>query len=251
MVPAPRTRSASARLSGIALAAALALGGVTACASSSGPVAPEAGSSSGSTAQTIAQVAFALAGEDSRPARRLAYLAPLLRLQRHCTDADPVALKAVVERLAVSLGVLGVTAPRAAAEAVLAADASRNTNCGALTARITRELGKPAVASRGRWDGGTTYLTFAPTVTAAVALAVIRRRLLPGPEHQVYALTASGCQQAVYLGPALARLTGSSALGAFVELTSGHGVGRTRYDAARVDRARITVLGAIGGQPCT
>jgi hypothetical protein len=97
----------------------------------------------------------------------------------------------------------------------------------------------------------TMYRYFSPPVSATIALASIRRALLPGAVRVGYALTARECQQAIYLGHTLGTLLGSRTLGAFVELSSGRGVGRTRYDADLVDRARITPLGRIGGEPCT
>jgi hypothetical protein len=92
---------------------------------------------------------------------------------------------------------------------------------------------------------------FDPPISAQFALAQIARDLLPGSVHVVYKLVTPQCRQAVFLGSALGGLLHSSTLGAFVELTSGGGVGHTRYDDLRVDRARITPLGAVGGQPCT
>lgn len=112
-------------------------------------------------------------------------------------------------------------------------------------------------------DGDPTYQVFTsgtvtgvfrrfdPPVSQPVALAVVIRDLLPGKLHVVYALHAAQCQQEIYAGPALGRLTGSPDEGAFVELTSGKGVGKTPYDPKRVDRARLTPGSAIGGQPCT
>lgn len=92
---------------------------------------------------------------------------------------------------------------------------------------------------------------FNPPVSADLALAEIVHDLLPGKVHSVYTLMTGQCQQAIYLGSELGGLLHSSSLGAFVELTSGGGVGHTKYDAQQVNRARITPLGAIGGQPCT
>jgi hypothetical protein len=88
-------------------------------------------------------------------------------------------------------------------------------------------------------------------VTADLALASIVHFLLPGKVHVVYALKAFSCQQAIFMGPGLARKYGNPDLGAFVELTSGQGVGHGKYDANQVDRARITPFGRVGGQPCT
>lgn len=92
---------------------------------------------------------------------------------------------------------------------------------------------------------------FDPPISAKFALAQVVRDLLPGKVHSAYTLRTGQCQQAIYLGPALGGLLHNSALGAFVELSSGGGVGHTRYDPLQVDRARITPLGAIGGEPCT
>lgn len=92
---------------------------------------------------------------------------------------------------------------------------------------------------------------FDPPVSATLALAQITHDLLPGSVRVVYTLHTGQCQQAIYLGSKLGGLLHSSSLGAFVELTSGGGVGHTHYDDLAVDRARITPLGAIGGQPCT
>jgi hypothetical protein len=88
-------------------------------------------------------------------------------------------------------------------------------------------------------------------VSAKLALAQIVHDLLPGRVHSAYVLNAAQCQQAIYLGSQLGGLLHSASLGAFVELTSGGGVGHTPYDDEQVDRARITPLGAIGGEPCT
>jgi hypothetical protein len=197
-------------------------------------------------------VALQLAAEDDQPARRGTYLAPLLRLHRQCAINSPLDVMAIVESLVKPLQTTGaVRAPRAEAAAALAADVQRDANCYGLAAKLTLEIARPSVTPAGRWDGQTTYVRFSPALTAGVALAVVRHVVLAGAEHQVYALTAQECQQAVYLGADLAKVTGSSSLGAFVELTSGRGVGRSRYDASRIDTARITVLGAIGGEPCT
>jgi hypothetical protein len=192
-----------------------------------------------------------LAAEDAKPARRSTYLVPLQRLHRDCQLGSPLDVKSVVESLVKPLATEGISAPRAAAEAVLAAEVARGGDCTALAAQLAAEIEGPSTSPSGTWDGSTTVVRFSPPLTADVALATVRHVVLPGQEHTVYTLTAEECQQAVYLGSELAKLTGSSTLGAFVELTSGGGVGHTRYDAAQVDRARITVLGAIGGEPCT
>jgi hypothetical protein len=92
---------------------------------------------------------------------------------------------------------------------------------------------------------------FDPPIAANFALAQIIRDLLPGKVHVVYRLRTGQCQQAIYLGRQLGALLHDTSLGAFVELTSGGGVGRSHYDVHRVDRARISPLGAVGGQPCT
>jgi len=92
---------------------------------------------------------------------------------------------------------------------------------------------------------------FDPPVSAPLALAQIVHDLLPGTVHSVYTLHTGQCQQAIYLGPELGGLLHNSSLGAFVELTSGGGVGHTHYDDLRVNQARITPLGAVGGQPCS
>jgi hypothetical protein len=91
---------------------------------------------------------------------------------------------------------------------------------------------------------------FDPPVSASLALAQVERDLLPGKVHSVYSLHTRQCQQAIYLGSELGRLLHSSSLGAFVQLTSGGGVGKTHYDELQVNRVRITPLGAVGGQPC-
>jgi hypothetical protein len=92
---------------------------------------------------------------------------------------------------------------------------------------------------------------FDPPISAQFALAQITRDLLPGKVHLVYRLHTGQCQQEIYLGPQLGALLHNPGLGAFVELTSGGGVGHTKYDDLRVNRARITPLGAVGGQPCS
>ncbi|HVV13693.1 hypothetical protein [Amycolatopsis sp.] len=236
-----------------ALVAALALLAAGACSTSTGTTPGRGlGATPSPQAASLPRLALQLAAEDSRPARRATYLVPLLRLRRVCKANSPPDVVAVVESLAKPLQATGVIgAPRAAAEAVLASDAFPGERCDRLAARLAAEITRPPASPAGSWNAQTTYLHFSPPLTAEIALAAIRHAVLPGPEHLVYALTAAQCQQAVYLGPQLAKRTGSSSLGAFVELTSGRGAGRTRYAARRVDEARITVLGAIGGEPCT
>lgn len=190
-----------------------------------------------------------LASEDRQPPRKGVYLAPLQRLRRDCALSDPAAVRDAVEEIASPLlSARADRAPRAAAEAVLAADVHRGSDCAALAAAIGREVGGHLHGSRSLYSG---VLRFAPPLTADLALVAIRRALLPGSVHVVYALKADSCQQAIFMGPALGRRYRNSGLGAFVELTSGAGVGHGRYDANRVDRARITPLGRVGGQPCT
>jgi hypothetical protein len=92
---------------------------------------------------------------------------------------------------------------------------------------------------------------FDPPISAGFALAQVTHDLLPGKVHVVYRLHTGQCQQTIYLGRQLGALLHDPGLGAFVELTSGRGVGHTHYDDQRVDRARITPLGAIGGEPCS
>jgi hypothetical protein len=236
-----------------ALAAVLALFGAVACSSSgTSRLEPGSASPSATTATSITQMALQLAAEDNQPARRGTYLVPLRRLRRSCRNDDPRDVMAVVESLVTPLQATGtIRAPRAESAAVLAADAHHDANCYSLAAHLTTEIDQPAVSPPGPWKGQTTVVHFAPAVTSAIALAAIRHVVLPGAEHPVYSLAADECQQAVYLGSDLAKVTGSSTLGAFVELSSGAGVGLTPYDAKRVDHARITVLGAIGGEPCT
>ncbi|MGN6475442.1 MAG: hypothetical protein ACTHK4_17575 [Mycobacteriales bacterium] len=141
-----------------------------------------------------------------------------------------------------------VPAPYAAAERALAAAATRRAICIPLATRLRREIG-------GRLErSGSLYsevVRFSPPLTAELALAAIRHSLLPGRVRVVYGLTAYSCQQAIYMAPALGRRYRNPSLGAFVELTSGRGVGHGKYDANRVDRARITPWGRVGGQPCT
>jgi hypothetical protein len=92
---------------------------------------------------------------------------------------------------------------------------------------------------------------FDPPVAATLALKQIIHDLMPGNVHAAYTLATGQCRQVIYLGSQLGGLLHNSSLGAFVELSSGGGVGRTPYDDLRVSRARITPLGAVGGQPCT
>lgn len=191
-----------------------------------------------------------LAHEDGKPARRSVYLRPLQRLQRRCVDPAAGAVGAAVEDLAhvIQNLRLPVAAPRAAAEAALAVRVRRGSSCSTLANVIGEQVS-------GRLHrSGNLYLRvvrFSPPLTAELALAAIRHSLLPGRAHVVYALNAFSCQQAIYMGRALGRSYGNASLGAFVELTSGRGVGHGKYDAKRVNRARITPLGRIGGQPCT
>jgi hypothetical protein len=100
-------------------------------------------------------------------------------------------------------------------------------------------------------EGRVTTLTrnFDPPVSRRLAVASIRRQLLPGGLHSVYTLPASNCYEVIYLGQTLGHLLSSSALGVMIELTSGHGIA-SHYDPALVDRAILTVGGRIGGQPC-
>ena len=141
-----------------------------------------------------------------------------------------------------------VTAPDAVALAALAAGVRLDANCSALATSIGKEVS-------GHLDGtGNRYLRtvrFSPHLTADLALAAIAHSLLPGRVHVVYELKGFSCQQAIFMGPEIAKLYGNPDLGAFVELTSGKGVGYGKYDADRVNKARITPLGRRGGQPCT
>jgi hypothetical protein len=114
-----------------------------------------------------------------------------------------------------------------------------------------RQDGDDAYRLSGAGRVFTLAERFSPPVTSQLALASIERSLLPGKVHVAYALKAAQCQQAIFMGPTLGKLFGNSGLGAFVELSSGKGVGHTPYDADQVDRARITPLGKIGGEPCT
>jgi hypothetical protein len=138
-------------------------------------------------------------------------------------------------------------APFAAAEAALVTGARPGENCHALLGAYVREI-------NGRLHGRTSLyagdLRFDPPLRADLALAAIRHSLLPRNVHVVYALKAYSCQQAIFMGPALGRKYRNPNLGAFVELTSGRGVGHGKYDPNRVNRARITPWGRIGGQPC-
>jgi hypothetical protein len=100
-------------------------------------------------------------------------------------------------------------------------------------------------------DGRVTTLVrnFDPPVSQSIALSSIRSQLLPGGLHSVYNLAASNCREQIYLSPMLGRLLFSSSAGVMIELTSGRGIS-SHYDPALVDRARLTVGGRIGGQPC-
>ncbi|HVT22468.1 MAG TPA: hypothetical protein VHE57_13890, partial [Mycobacteriales bacterium] len=160
----------------------------------------------------------------------------------------PPAVGQAVEALAHPLVAAHlVPAPRAAAAAALAATAARGSNCSAVARSIGREVSRRPHSSGSRYF---RIVRFSPPLTAELALASIVRFLLPGKVHVVYALKAFSCQQAIFMGAALGRQYGNPSLGAFVQLTSGRGVGRSRYDANRVNRARITPFGRIGGQPC-
>lgn len=189
-----------------------------------------------------------LAKNDHRPAVRSTYLVPLLKLHTDCRKGSVSDVSGVVGVLGFKLRKLTtIAAPFAAAEAALAAGAHRGTDCASLASAIGDEATGHLHSSGGRYQ---RVVRFSPPLTAELALAAIQHSL-PGKVHVVYALTASACQQAIYMGPALGRYYGNAELGAFVELTSGAGVGHTRYDAKQVDRARITPLGRIGGEPCT
>jgi hypothetical protein len=230
-------------------------------------------------AQTLEDLAANLAGGDHEPARIRTYLAPLRLLERRCRGGSVVVVSNAVDYLA------GVVAnaridlpPGASAEAVLASDAHSGADCMKLAEDIGREVEGAVPHTQAGWGGYAGTLTawrlahhdsrfirslstsgrvfsvirrFRTPLTAALALASIERSLLPGKVHVVYALTAAECQQAIYMGPTLGALFGNSSLGAFVELSTGKGVGRTHYDKNKVNRARITPLGRIGGQPCT
>lgn len=276
-----------------AVAAAVAAMIVTSCASASKPVVTSPVAPTVSATASLADLALALAAADHQPARKSTYLAPLRRLQQHCSPSSVPAIEAAVEGLAQGLVATRlVAAPRAVAEAALAADAVGRTSCSTLSAELLTEVAAPVAQTSIGWGGYggtvsawneahrrdpgrpgsyrprrhngedayrlvssgrvlTMYEVFSPPLTAQLALASIRHSLLPGKVRLVYALTAAQCQQAIYMGSTLGRLIGNSTLGAFVELTSGGGVGRSRFDPVRVDRARITPLGRIGGEPCT
>jgi hypothetical protein len=92
---------------------------------------------------------------------------------------------------------------------------------------------------------------FDPPVSQSVAVAVVLRDLVPQPVHSVYSLQAAQCDQQIFEGRALGKLTGDTSVGVFLELSSGKGVGKTKYDATAVDQVRLSPGGAIGGQPCT
>jgi hypothetical protein len=95
----------------------------------------------------------------------------------------------------------------------------------------------------------TLTRNFDPPVSQPLALSSIRDQLLPGGLHSVYMLRAANCDEQIYLSPALGKLLSSSSLGVMIELTSGRGIS-SHYDGALVNRARLTVGGRIGGQPC-
>lgn len=192
-----------------------------------------------------------LAREDGKPPRKSAYLRPVQRLRAGCVDRSPAAIADAVE--VVASGITGnrleVGAPNAASVAVLVADLRQHTDCGRLARRILGEIASAHLPGSGSLYSGS--VRFSPPLTAELALAAIRHSLLPGKVHVVYALTAFSCQQAIFMGPGIARAYRNPDLGVFVELTSGQGVGHGKYDAARVDHARLTPFGRRGGQPCT
>ena len=189
-----------------------------------------------------------MAQVDGRPARKATYLKPLTLLVRRCADRSLDDVRGAVVSLVGELRDLpGVTAPAASAESVLVAAAHRGTDCAKLAATIGRE-----VTGRAHITGSTFLRTarFSPSLTAELALSTIRHSLHFGKVRVVYSLKAYSCQQEIFMGPSIARQYGNPDLGAFVELTSGKGVGHGKYDARRVNRARITPFGRIGGQPC-
>jgi hypothetical protein len=199
--------------------------------------------------ETFATFASFLAKQDHRRPVRATYLTPLHRLHQRCLEASPNAVAGVVSVLGFEIRKLrAIGAPFAAAEAAMSAGAHLRTDCGALGDAIGKEVGGRLNFSGSLYSG---FVRFSPTLTADLALASIRSSLLPGTVRVVYALKAFSCQQAIFMGPALGRKYRNSSEGAFVELTSGKGVGHGKYDANRVNRARITPLGRIGGQPCT
>ncbi|HVT63538.1 MAG TPA: hypothetical protein VHD81_00095 [Mycobacteriales bacterium] len=196
----------------------------------------------------MADLAVRLAAADHRPPRKATYLRPLRRLGQLCRNGSVSDLDATVVRFGADLKAVDVVAtPFAAAEAALVAGARRGQDCNALLDAYVKQI-------NGRLHGSTSLysgrIQFAPPMTADLALAAIRHSVLPGPEHSVYDLKAFSCQQAIFMGPAIARKYGNPNLGAFVRLTSGKGVGHGKYDAKRVNLARISPLGRIGGQPC-
>lgn len=230
-------------------------------------------------AHSLADLAASLAQSDHRPARMGTYLAPLRTLQRKCRGGSVEVVSGAVDYLAGVLRHARLSVPPgASAAAVLASDVRAGIECMTLAEAIGREAAGQVPTTSAGWGGYAGTLTawrlahrhsrvivslstsgrvfsvvrrFRTPLTAPLALASIERSLLPGKVHVVYALKAAECQQAIYMGPALASLFGNPSLGAFVELSSGKGVGRTHYDPKRVDRARITPLGRIGGEPCT
>jgi hypothetical protein len=201
-------------------------------------------------AKTIADVAIDLAHEDHKPARQSVYLRPMQQLLDRCAGGSVSSVADAVE--IVASGITGnrleVEAPHAAAAAVLVANSHHRTNCGRLARHILAEIASSHLRGSGNLYRG--FVRFSPPLTAELVLASIKHVLLPGKLHVVYALKAFSCQQAIFMGPALGRRYGNPSLGAFVELTSGAGVGHGKYDANRVNRARISPLGRIGGQPC-
>jgi hypothetical protein len=199
-------------------------------------------------ATTLADVAIDLAAEDGVPPRKSVYLRPLQTLRQRCTEHSPDAIADAVHDLTHGVTALGVRrTPSLVALRALTAAVRPNTSCSARVKAIGREI-------LGRLDrSGSRYATtirFSPPLTADLALAMIRHALFPGRVHVVYALRAYSCQQAIYMGPPTTRLYGNPDLGAFVKLTSGRGVGHGKYDANRVNLARVGPLGRHGGQPC-
>lgn len=199
-------------------------------------------------APTFASLAVGLAKADHHPARKATYLVPLQTLHSRCSDGTVSGLGTDVNLLSHDLAETRlVAAPNAAAEAALASEAKRGASCAALATSIRREVIGPLRGTRSLYSG---WLRFSPPLTAELALAAIRHGLKFGKVRVVYSLTAYSCQQEIFMGPAIARRYRNPDLGAFVQLTSGRGVGHGKYDANRVDRARISPLGRIGGQPC-
>jgi hypothetical protein len=110
--------------------------------------------------------------------------------------------------------------------------------------------GKDSFAATGSGRVTSMVRSFDPTLPQGYALAVVRRQLLPaGSVHRVYSLPSAHCSETIYLNSTLGSLLGSSTAGVMIELTSGRGVS-SHYDPGAVNRARLTVGGRIGGQPC-